>query len=437
MSIGLVTLIIFLFFLLFMALGLPIAFCLFGTAIVFALIFVGPSSIYLLFSITFSTMTTDIFMAIPLFIFMAYLIQFSGIATALYDTMYKWFGPLRGGLAMGTVAICTLIAGMTGLGATGTVTMGVIALPEMLKRGYDKEFAVGCIPTGGALGPLIPPSVPMVVTAALAQLSVGKMFIGGIVPGLLIALLCCLYIGIRAYVNPRLAPALPSTELATWREKFISLRGVSLPVLLVIAVIGSIYSGAATPTEAAGVGAMGAIICAIIYRKLSWPNLKEAMLMTVKVNGMVLWLLAGGLCLGSLLGATGVSHWISKTLSGLPLPQIIIIAIMQLVVFIMGMFMDGASITVITIPLFIPVVESLGFNPLWFCLLFTINGISGYITPPFGMNLFYMKGVVPKDIDMGLIYRSVIPYVLIIVFVMVLCFVFPGILLWLPELMMK
>jgi tripartite ATP-independent transporter DctM subunit len=435
MSIGLVTLIIFLFFLLCMALGLPIVFCLFGTAMVFGLIFVGPPSLYLVFSTTFTTMTTEIFIAIPLFIFMAYLIQFSGIATALYDTMYKWFGPLRGGLAMGTVAICTLIAGMTGLGATGTVTMGVIALPEMLKRGYDKEFAVGCIPVGGALGPLIPPSVPMIVTAALAQLSVGKMFIGGIVPGLMIALLCCLYIGIKAYINPQLGPALPRTEIATWREKFISLRGVSLPVLLVIAVIGSIYSGAATPTEAAGVGATGAIICAIINRRLSWANLKEAMFMTVKVNGMVLWLLAGGICLGSTLGATGVSHWVGKTLTGLPLPPVIIIAIMQLVVFVMGMFMDGASITVITIPLFIPVVQSLGFDPLWFCLLFTINGMAGYISPPFGINLFYMKGIVPKNMNMEVIYRSVIPYVFIIFIVMVFCFVFPVILMWLPKMM--
>jgi tripartite ATP-independent transporter DctM subunit len=275
----------------------------------------------------------------------------------------------------------------------------------------------------------------MIVTAALARLSVGKMFIGGIIPGLIIALLCCVYIGIRAYANPRLAPALPQTELATWREKLISLRGVSLPILLVIAVIGSIYTGAATTSEAAGIGAMGAVICAIIYRKLNWPNLKEAMLMTVKVNGMVLWLLSGGLCLGSLLGATGVSHWISKSLAGLPLAPLTIIIIMQLVVFILGMFMDGASITVITIPLFMPVVESLGFNPLWFCLLFTINGISGYISPPFGMNLFYMKGIVPKDISMEVIYRSVIPYVLILVIVMVLCFIFPEILLWLPEMM--
>lgn len=435
MNIGLITLTIFLFFLLCMVLGLPIAFCMFGTAMVFALILMGPSSMYLVFTTTYSIMTTEIFIAIPLFIFMAFLIQSSGIAAALYDTMYKWFGPLRGGLAMGTVAICTLIAAMTGLGATGVVTMGVIALPEMLKRGYDKGLAVGCIPPGGALGPLIPPSVPMIVTAALARLSVGKMFIGGIIPGFLIAFLYCVYIGVRAFINPRLAPALPRTELATWREKFISLRTISLPIILIIVVIGSIYTGAATPTEAAGIGSMGAIICSIIYRKFNWPNLKEAMIMTVKVNGMVLWLLAGGSCLGCLLGATGVSHWIGETLTGLPVAPLIIIVAMQVIVFIMGMFMDGASITVICIPLFIPVVVSLGFNPLWFCLLFTINGLSGYISPPFGLNLFYMKGVASKDISMGLIYRSVIPYVIIDVIVIVLCFVFPEILIWLPGLM--
>ena len=181
MSIGLTTLLIFVVFLFFMALALPVAFSLFASAMIFALILIGPKSLYMLYSSTYSTMTTEIFISIPLFVFMAFLIQFSGIAAALYDAMYKWFGPLRGATAIGTVAICTLIAAMTGLGATGVVTMGVIALPEMLKRGYDKGLAVGCIPPGGALGPLIPPSVPMIVTAAFARLSVGKMFIGGII----------------------------------------------------------------------------------------------------------------------------------------------------------------------------------------------------------------------------------------------------------------
>jgi tripartite ATP-independent transporter DctM subunit len=434
MSISVVTLMILCCFLLLMALGLPIAFCLFGTAMVFALILLGPNSLYMVFTTSFSTMTIEIFIAIPLFVFMAFLIQFSGIATALYETMYKWFGPLRGGLAMGTVAICTLIAAMTGLGATGVVTMGVIALPEMLKRGYDKELAVGCIPPGGSLGPLIPPSVPMITTAAFARLSVGRMFIGGIVPGLLISFCYCAYIGIRAYFNPRLAPALPPSELATWREKFISLGRLSLPILLILAVLGSIYSGAATSTEAAGVGAMGAVICSIVYRKFNWANLKEAMINTVRVTGMVMWILSGGMCLSSLLGSTGVSHWIIKALQELPVAPLTVIILMQVIVFFMGMLLDGATITVITIPLFMPVVEALGFDPLWFCLLFTINGLSGYISPPFGVNLFFMKGVAP-DLSMKLIYRSVMPYVAIDVIIMGLCFVFPEILTWLPGMM--
>lgn len=435
MNPGLIALIIFLSFIASLALGVPVAFCLFGVAMVFVLVFVGLPSIYLIFTSTFSTMTNEIFLAIPLFIFMSAIIQFSGIASALYDVMYKWFGALRGGLAITTVAVCTLIAAMTGLGATGVVTMGVIALPEMLKRGYDKSLAVGCIPPGGALGPLIPPSSPMIVIAAFASLSVGKMFMGGVIPGLMISFLYCIYIAVKCALNPELAPVLAPHERATWREKFYSLRGVILPVILVIAVLGGIYSGAATPTEAAGVGALGGIICALIYRQLTWQNLKEAVIMTMKINAMVLWLLAGGICFGSVLSATGVSRWISSILLELPISPFLIIAAMQTAGLIMGCFIDSATITVILIPMCMPTVVALGFDPLWFCIVFSINLIIGYITPPFGMNLFYMKGIVPKDITMGLIYRSIVPYVVMDLIVMGLCMVFPGIPLWLPNKM--
>ena len=435
MNPGLIALIIFLSFIVSLALGLPVAFCLFGVAMVFAIVFVGLPAIYIVFTSTFSTMTNEIFLAIPLFVFMSAIIQFSGIASALYDVMYKWFGALRGGLAITTVAVCTLIAAMTGLGATGVVTMGVIALPEMLKRGYDKSLAIGCIPPGGALGPLIPPSSPMIVIAAFASLSVGKMFMGGVVPGLMISFLYCIYIAVRCTINPNLAPALPPHERSTWREKFYSLRGVILPVILVIAVLGGIYSGAATPTEAAGVGALGGVICALIYRQLTWQNLKEAVLMTMKINAMVLWLLAGGICFGSVLSATGVSKWISSILLELPISPFLTIIAMQTAGLIMGCFIDSATITVILIPMCMPTVIALGFDPLWFCIVFSINLIIGYITPPFGMNLFYMKGIVPKDVTIELIYRSVIPYVVMGLIVMGLCMVFPEIPLWLPSKM--
>ena len=437
MDMGLITLLIFASFLLSLFLGLPVAFCLFSIAMVPAIIILGPSAIHLAFYSSFGAMTLDIFLAIPLFVAMSTVIESSGIASALYDTMYKWFGPLRGGLAIGTVAICTIIAAMTGLGGTGVVTMGIIAVPEMLKRGYDKGLAIGCIPPGGALGPLIPPSAPMITIAAFANLSVAKMFIGGIVPGLALSLCYCIYIGIKAYRNPRLAPALPREERATWREKLISLRGVILPVILIIAVLGSIYSGAATPTEAGAVGACGAVICTLIYRRLSWRTLRQAVTMAAKISGMVMWLMAGGMCFSSILTITGITKWVGSMLLELPVAPILTIIAMQFIGLILGCFIDAASITIICIPLFIPVVKALGFDPLWFCIVFTINLIIGYITPPFGMNLFYTKGIAPKDITMGLIYRSVVPYIIMGVFVMALCFLFPSVVLWLPNLMSK
>jgi tripartite ATP-independent transporter DctM subunit len=368
---------------------------------------------------------------------MSTVIEFSGIASVLYDTMYKWFGALRGGLAIGTVAICTVIAAMTGLGATGVLTMGIIALPEMLKRGYDKGLAVGCIPPGGALGPIIPPSAPMITIAVFASLSVGKMFIGGIVPGLLIAFLYCVYIAIRAYANPKLAPVLPPEERASWSQKFKSLGAIILPILLVILVLGSIYTGAATTTEAGAIGAFGALICAAIYRKLTWNSLKKSVYSSAKLNGMVMWLMAGGMCFSSILSISGVTQWVSNLFIGLPVSPIIIMILFQLVALFLGMVMDAASITIICIPLFIPVVTTLGYDPLWFCIVFMINMIIGYISPPFGLNLFFMKAIVPKDISMGLIYRSVIPYVVIDLIVMAIFFAFPGVTLWLPNLMSK
>jgi tripartite ATP-independent transporter DctM subunit len=437
MDMALITFVIFASFLLTLFSGLPVAFCLIGIGMVFALIIVGPSAIHLAFYSTFGAMTYDIFLAIPLFVAMSVIIEFSGIASALYDTMYKWFGPLRGGLAIGTVVICTIIAAMTGLGATGVVTMGVIALPEMLKRGYDKGLAIGCIPSGGALGPLIPPSAPMITLAAFGSLSVGKMFIGGIIPGLALSLSYSIYIAIKAYRNPQLAPALPREERATWREKFISLRGVILPIILIIVVLGSIYSGVATPTEAGAVGAIGALLCALIYRQLSWKTLRQAVTVAAKISGMVMWLMAGGMCFSSILGITGITNWVGSSLLGLSVAPIITIIAMQMIGLILGCFIDSASITIICIPLFIPVVKALGFDPLWFGIVFTVNLIVGYITPPFGMNLFFAKGIAPEGITMQLIYRSVIPYVFMGIFVIVLCFIFPGVVLWLPNLMSK
>lgn len=436
MSVGVITLIIWVVLLILLLAGLPVAFCMVGVAAMGFLLF-AKYAIYAFYPNIVHVLTNDVYIAIPLFVFMAVTLEFSGIATALYDVMYKWFGGVRGGLAIGTVLFCTIISAITGMGATGTLTMGLIAYPEMRKRGYDKKLAIGCIPAGGTLGPIIPPSVPMIIVGGLASLSVGKLFIGGIFPGVIISFLFICYIAIKCARNPSLGPPLPLEERASLREKFISLRGVILPIALIGLVLGTIYAGVATPTEAGGIGAFGAVICAIVYRKLNLANLKQALMTTLRIMTLVMWIILGGTLFSSLCGITGVSHLMSQLITGLPIGSLGILIAMMVIVFVMGMFVDSMAIILTTLPIFMPVIYELGYDPIWFALLYVINLVIGYITPPFGSNLFYFKGLNHREVSMADIYRSVGPYVPIMVGVLILCVIFPDILTWLPNRMIS
>ncbi len=437
MSVELLTLALIVSLFVFLFLGFPVAFSLIGVSFLFYFILEGPAAMYTLVSITLGTGMKDIYIAAPLFVFMAAVLEFSGLGIALYDAMYKWSASLSGGLAIGTIAMCTIIAACTGIGATGIVTIGMLALPEMLKRGYNKDLAVGCIPFGGALGPLIPPSVLMIIVGGFGAISIGRLFMGGVFPGLLASFLAIAYIYIKCRRNPTLAPALPPDARATWTEKLRALVLVLPTILLIIVVLGSLYAGVCTTSEAGGVGAIGALICAAIFRKLNWPNLKRGALMTLQVSAMLFWLLIGGGMFASIMSVAGISHSISNALAGMSIPPMGILAVMMVIVFILGMIMDGAAITMICMPIFLPVVIQLGIDTLWFGLLFTINLIIGYISPPFGMCLFYTKGITPPTITMADIYRASWPYVAVLVIVLILGIVFPDILLWLPNRMIK
>ncbi len=437
MSIELLIILIIVAFVVLLLSGLPVVFSLFGLSMLFIAIFIGPKQLQVAYTGIFGTITKEIFIAIPLFIFMAAVLQNSGLGSALYETMYRWFGGFRGGLAIGTVVIATLIAAMTGLGGTDVVIMGMLAYPEMRKRGYSKSMALGCIPAGGALGPLIPPSVVMIAIAGLGAVSVGRMFMGGVFPGLLMAFLFIVYIAVRAFLQPHLAPALPPAERATWKQKMVSLRGVVLPLILILLVLGTIYTGIATPTEAGGIGAFGALVCAAIYRQFNWRNLRDAAFMTLKVNVMVMWLLMGGSVFASFLTMVGVSQFISGTVAGLTINPTLIVFGMMFVALVMGMFIPAAAIIMILIPIFMPIIYQLGIDPTWFAVLFTINMVIGYITPPFGMNLFYMKGVAPPDVTMADLYRSIIPYTLLMFIGLIVALLYPPLLMWLPGTMFK
>jgi len=305
----------------------------------------------------------------------------------------------------------------------------------MLKRGYNKDLAIGCIPCGGALGPLIPPSVIMIILGGLTGLSVGKLFIGGFIPGFLITFLFCAYIGIRCLLNPSMGPPLPAQERGTWREKFTSLRGVILAVLLVILLMGGIYSGAFTPTEAGGIGAAGTFVVVLARRKLTWKTLTTALFTTMKINAMVLWLLVGGTSFSALLNSLGISDYLGKFLINVSGSPLAVIWVMLIITLIMGCFIDGSSILMICTPVFFPVVLALGVDPIWFGVIFTTAIVIGYVTPPFGMNLFYMKGLVPAGITMKDIWVSVFPYTLLMILGLVLCVHFPRLVVYLPSLM--
>lgn len=418
-------------------LGLPVAFSLGGLAMLFTFLLWGPQSLYVGASAVWGTGQDWLLVCVPLFIFMADVLQVSGVADDLYTMMHRWMGPLRGGLAMGTVVICTVFAAMAGISGAATVTMGEVSLPAMLKRKYHKSIALGCISAGGALGILIPPSLIMILYGAMTRVSVGKLFIAGIFPGLLLSAMFIIYIGIRCIIKPQEGPPLPVEERSDWRLKLVSLRAVILPLLIVVGVLGSIYTGAATPTEAAGVGALGAIIAALVYRRLNWGNLKDACYRSYTLVVMVLWCVIGATCFRFMYVAAGGSEFVKATLLALPVGSYGILIGIQLIIFAMGMFLDPVGIVMIATPIFMPVIEALGFDPLWFGILFVMNLEMSYLTPPVGFNLFYLKGVCPPEITMGDIYRSVIPFVILQALGLATVIILPQIALWLPGMMMK
>jgi len=432
MSIELLTFLFFFALFVFLALGLPLSFVLGGVSIVFIYFTWGPEAFYMVAAQTWGAMNKFTLVAIPLFIFMAMILERSGVANDLYDMMYLWFGPVRGGLAIGTVVICAIFAAMCGISGAAVVSMGTIALPSMLKRNYDKLLAVGCINSGGGWGILIPPSVIMILYALISGESVGKLFAGGIFPGLLLLVLVSGYIAIRCYFQPHLGPALPPEERGDWKRKLAAFRAVLLPMVIVLLVLGSIIGGITTPTEAAAMGVLGALISALIYRQLTWKLVVEACIRTLRLTGMIMWILFGAYCFSAAYHGMGAPHFIEDLMQYIPGGPWGTIIFIQVVIFILAMVLDPAGIMMITVPIFLPFVKAHGFDPLWFGILFTINMEIGYMTPPFGFNLFYLKGIVPPSITMGDIYRSVIPFTIVESTGLAIVMIFPKIATWLP-----
>ena len=434
MSIEMITLLFFGSLLFFLVLGLPLAFVLGGVSVIFLYFTWGPDAFYMVSSQIWSTMGNFTLVAIPLFVFMAMVLERTGVARDLYRMMYLWWGGLRGGLAIGTLGICAIFAAMCGISGAAVVAMGTIALPSMLERGYDKRMVLGCINTGGGWGILIPPSILMILYSLITGVSVGQMFAAGVLPGILLMVLTCAYIIIRCYFQPELAPALPKEERASWREKMLALRAVILPIIIVFVTLGSIIAGVTTPTEAAAVGVLGALVSAVVYRRFSWELMRDASIRTFKLTGMIMWILFAAHAFSAAYQSMGAQELIEGMITGIPGGPWAVIITMMVIVFFLAMVLDPVGIMLITLPVFLPIVQSMGFDPVWFGILFVINMEIGYMTPPFGFNLFYLKGVVPPSITMKDIYVSVIPFVLVEIVGLALIMIFPEIATYLPDL---
>lgn len=436
MGIEFETVLLFGLFMVLMAAGLPLVFALGASAVVGTYFLWGPAALHLAAIRAYSAANSFVLLAIPLFIFMGCLLERSGIAQGLYELMHKWLGGVRGGLAVGTVIVCAIFAAMVGVSGAATVTMALVAMPSMLRYGYSKYLTVGTIAAGGALGVLIPPSVLFIVLGLYTNTSVGRLFIGGVPAGLLLVLLFILYALVACRLRPELGPAVPAQDRASWAERVRALKAVGLPLVLVTLVLGSLVGGLATPSEAAGVGALGAMICAWASGGLDRASVTDAAERTLRLSAMVMWIVFAANMFTALYTAIGAEDLVRDALSAMPGGRWGVIVGMQLVWLVMGCFLDPLGIMIITAPLFFPIVTRLGFDPVWFGVLFVVNMEMAFLTPPFGFNLFYMRSVVPKDITMGDIYRAVLPFIGLQGLGLVIMMIFPEIILFLPRLVL-
>ena len=438
MSIELITILLLATFILLLVTGLPLAWVMGATAVIFALTLFGPHVMVMMVGRVYQMMLNYALVAVPLFIFMAAILQQSGVADQLFKAVYIWSGPFRGGLAIGTIISCTIMAAMVGIVGAEIVTFGMIALPGMLERKYDGKIALGSICAGGGMATLIPPSVVFIVYAMTAGASVGDLFIAGIIPGLLLGTLFIGYIIIATWLKPEMAPAAPEEERnVPLKQKLALLKGLIMPGLLAATVLGSIYAGVATPSEAAGIGCLGALISAVINRKLTFSGIKIALYDTVKISCMLAWLFFGAQTIIGIYTLAGGDQFVRNAVMALPFGKWGAIIGMQLILIFLGMFLDWIGIVLLTMPLFVPIILDLGFDNVWFGVVFCMNMHISYLSPPFGPSIFYLKSVVGDAIPVGQIYRANMPYLWLTFVALALTVAFPGLSLWLPSMMLK
>lgn len=416
--------------------GFPVAFTLGGLSVIFGYFTLGVDFFNFLPSRIMGVMSNYVLIAVPLFIYMGIMLEKSGIAEELLDTMAILFGKVRGGLAISVVVVGAMLAASTGIVGATVITMGLISLPTMLKRNYSPELATGTIAASGTLGQIIPPSVVLVLLGSVLNVAVGDLFAAALLPGMVLVGSYIIYILIIAKIRPEIAPAIPQEEIAQARsENFLKklLLAFVLPFLLILAVLGSIFLGIASPTEAAAVGAMGASLLTIFQGKFNYQVLRQVMFQTTRLTSMVFVILLGATTFALVFRGMGGDRFLVETISQSNLSPYSFLFVVMLAVFIAGFFIDFIEIIFIIVPVVAPIFEAYGMNLIWIGILLALNLQTSFLTPPFGFSLFYLKGVAPPSITTKHLYKGIIPFILIQVVLLILCIAFPSLILGILE----
>ena len=433
----LIALLMFVFLAIFIFLGFPLFAVLAGVSVIGGYLGWGSRVFSQMILNTWSIMGSNVLPAVPLFVFMGTFMEASGVAERAYKTIRIILGPVKGSLALATIIICTLFAAATGIVGASVTVMGLLALPSMLKYSYNKPLATGTILAGGTLGILIPPSVLLILYGPLAGLPIPSLFAGAILPGLLLSVLYIVYIIVICKLKPELAPSLPSEEM---RYKIVDILkmftiNVFPFIFVIILVLGSIILGVASPTEAASIGVIGSLGLAIIYRKLTWEKLKKSVYETMIVTSFVIIITVAAKIFGGVFLALGGGNLITNFFLSLKIGSYGILSIILLLIFIMGFFLDWIPILLIFIPIVAPMVPKLGFDPLWFGIVVAVCLQTSFLTPPFAVSIFYLKGIAPPSVQLKDIYRGITPFIILQIIGLIFTILFPQLVLWIPTAM--
>ncbi len=435
MGIELITLLIVVALFALMAIGVPLGASTLLISVSAAYLAYGTNGFIHVTSAVTKVMDKQALIAVPFFVFMANIMERSGVARELFNSMAILGGQMRGGVAVQTCLVSVVLAAMSGIVGGEIVLLGLIALPQMFRLGYDRKLSIGVLCASGSLATLIPPSVVLIVYGAEAGVSVKDLFTGGILPGVLLASLYIAYVLFRVRMNPAMGPVYDAPEAQLpFSQRITHLKGLILPFLLIFGVLGSIYGGIATVTESAAIGAVGSLIVAAARRELTIKGIREALWATTITTGSILWLIIGAVSLVGIYNILGGTRFLGGILTGMEVAPIVVIIVMMLIIFFLGTFMEWIAIVFITVPVFAPVVVQLGYDPVWFGILFAMNIQIYMLSPPFGPACFYLKSVAPKDVTLQEIFAAVLPFIALQIIGLALVMTFPQIALWLPGL---